>query len=46
MTDEIISGYENGTRVRFVEDEAYEDGYRRLTMEDEHLSRFQNDLID
>lgn len=37
MTDEIISGYESGTRVRFVEDSNSEDGYRRLTMEDELL---------
>lgn len=42
MTDEIISGYENGTRVRFVEDENSEDGYRRLTMEDE-LSILQDE---
>ena len=42
MTDEIISGYENGTRVRFVEDKNSEDGYRRLTMEDE-LSILQDE---
>lgn len=42
MTDEIVSGYENGTRVRFIEDSTSKDGYRKLTMEDE-LSILQNE---
>ena len=35
IADEIVSGYADGSRVRFVEDSSSEDGYRRLTMEDE-----------
>lgn len=35
IADEIASGYADGSRVRFVEDSSGEDGYRRLTMEDE-----------
>ena len=35
IADEIVSGYDSGTRVRFIEDSSSEDGYRRLTKEDE-----------
>jgi len=35
IADEIASGYADGSRVRFVEDSSGEEGYRRLTMEDE-----------
>lgn len=35
ICDEITSGYEEGNRVRFVEDSTTEDGYRKLSKEDE-----------
>lgn len=35
LYDEIVQGYENGTRELYVEDEASETGLRRLTMEEE-----------
>lgn len=35
ICDEIAEGYENGSRVRFVEDATSADGYRRLSKEDE-----------
>lgn len=35
IADEISAGYKDGTRVRFVLDNDSEDGYRRLTKEDE-----------
>lgn len=33
--DEIVSGYEDGSRVRFIEDTTSADGYRELTKDDE-----------
>ncbi len=33
--DEIVQGYESGTRESYVEDETSEDGYRKLTMNEE-----------
>ncbi len=35
LYDEIVQGYQNGTRERYVEDETSETGYRKLTMEEE-----------
>lgn len=35
MCDEIISGYAKGNRIRFIEDTAAEDGYRKLSKDDE-----------
>lgn len=35
ICDEITSGYEEGNRVRFIEDSTNEDGYRKLSKEDE-----------
>lgn len=35
MADEIVSGYADGSRIRFAEDSSSGDGYRRLTMKDE-----------
>ena len=35
ICDEIAEGYENGSRVRFIEDATSADGYRRLNKEDE-----------
>ena len=35
ICDEIISGYKDGNRVRFIEDSTSEDGYKRLSKEDE-----------
>ncbi|MBO5165141.1 MAG: hypothetical protein J6B90_00885 [Lachnospiraceae bacterium] len=35
ICDEITSGYEEGNRVRFIEDSTTEDGYRKLSKEDE-----------
>ncbi|MBR4342379.1 MAG: hypothetical protein IKP88_06710 [Lachnospiraceae bacterium] len=35
LYDEIVKGYENGTRETYVEDENAEGGYRKLTMEEE-----------
>ena len=35
ICDEITSGYEEGNRVRFIEDSTTEDGYRRLSKDDE-----------
>lgn len=48
ICDEIISGYEEGNRVRFIEDATTEDGYRKLSKEDELsilLSEF-NDFVE
>ena len=45
IADEIVSGYDNGTRIRFVEDSDSEDGYRRLTKEDE-LEILQKEFDD
>ena len=35
ICDEITSGYEEGNRVRFIEDSTTEDGYRKLSKDDE-----------
>ncbi|MCM1129819.1 MAG: hypothetical protein NC211_07875 [Alistipes senegalensis] len=35
LYDEIVQGYENGTRERYVEDACSETGFRQLTMEEE-----------
>lgn len=35
LYDEIVQGYHNGTRERYVEDETSETGYRKMTMEEE-----------
>ena len=35
ICDEIISEYKDGNRVRFIEDSTTEDGYRRLSKDDE-----------
>ena len=35
IADEISSGYEAGTRARYVQDDASEDGYRLLSKEEE-----------
>ena len=35
LYDEIVQGYQDGTRERYVEDETSETGYRKLTMEEE-----------
>ena len=35
ICDEIISGYKEGNRVRFIADDSTEDGYRKLSKEDE-----------
>lgn len=45
IADEIVRGYENGTRVRFVEVPDSEDGYRKLTKEDE-LEILQKEFDD
>ena len=45
IADEIVKGYENGSRVRFVEDPDSEDGYRRLTRDDE-LAILQKEFDD
>lgn len=35
LYDEIVQGYQNGTRERYVEDKTSEIGYRKMTMEEE-----------
>lgn len=35
LYDEIVQGYESGTRERYTEDQSSENGYRRLTMSEE-----------
>lgn len=35
LYDEIVQGYKNGTRERYVEDENSETGFRKMTMEEE-----------
>ena len=35
MVDEIVAGYANDKRLLFVEDKTSEDGYRKLSMDDE-----------
>ncbi len=45
MYDEIVSGHDTGTRIRFVEDESAKDGYRQISKEEE-LSILQNEFTD
>ena len=45
ICDEITSGYEEGNRVRFISDDSTEDGYRKLSKEDE-LSILLNEFSD
>lgn len=48
ISDEITSGYEEGNRVRFIADDTTDDGYRKLSEEDELnilLSEF-NDFVE
>ncbi|MCR5800449.1 MAG: hypothetical protein K6G69_10275 [Lachnospiraceae bacterium] len=45
IADEIFAGYEAGTRVRFVEDIESDDGYRKLSKEDE-LSLLKQEFDD
>ena len=45
IADEISSGYEDGSRIRYVEDEESEDGYRKLSREEE-LAVLQQDFDD
>lgn len=45
LYDEIVSGYDEGTRIRFVEEETAEDGYRQISKEEE-LSILQNEFRD
>lgn len=35
LYDEIVQGYQNGTRERYTEDENSETGFRKMTMEEE-----------
>ena len=35
LYDEIVQGYQNGTRESYVEDKTSETGYRKMTMEEE-----------
>lgn len=35
LYDEIVQGYQNGTREKYIEDADAEDGFRRATLEDE-----------
>ncbi len=35
LYDEIVQGYKNGTRERYIEDENSETGFRKMTMEEE-----------
>lgn len=35
LYDEIVRGYQNGTRERYVDDENSETGFRKMTMEEE-----------
>lgn len=43
LHDEVVRGYDTGYRVRFVADESSEDGYKKLSKEDE-LQILQNDF--
>ena len=45
LVDEINKGYDEGTRVRFVEDPTSEDGFRKLTREEE-LDILQQEFDD
>ena len=47
ISDEIVAGHDDGSRVRFIADETSEDGYRKLGKEDELsilLDEFQDFL--
>lgn len=48
LYDEIVKGYEAGTRETYVEDENAEGGYRKLTMEEElaELDKAYEDYVD
>ena len=48
LYDEIVKGYEAGTRETYVEDKNSEDGYRKLTMEEElaELDKAYEDYVD
>lgn len=45
LYNEIVSGYDKGTRIRFIEDETAEDGYRQISKEEE-LSILENEFQD
>ncbi len=45
LYDEIVSGYDEGTRIRFVEEKTAENGYRQISKEEE-LSILQNEFRD
>ena len=45
LVDEINKGYDEGTRVRYVEDPSSEDGFRKLTREEE-LEILQQEFDD
>lgn len=45
LVDEINKGYDEGTRVRYVEDPTSEDGFRKLTREEE-LDILQQEFDD
>lgn len=45
LYNEIVSGYNKGTRIRFIEDETAEDGYRQISKEEE-LSILENEFQD
>lgn len=48
LYDEIVKGYEAGTRETYVEDKTAEAGYRKLTMEEElqELDKAYEDYVD
>ena len=48
LVDEINKGYDEGTRVRYVEDPTSEDGFRKLTREEELdiLKQEFDDFVD
>lgn len=48
LYDEIVKGYEAGTRETYVEDKDAEGGYRKLTMEEElaELDKAYEDYVD
>jgi len=45
IVDEISAGYDDGSRIRFAQDAGSEDGYRRLSKQDE-LSILQQEFDD
>ncbi len=45
LYDEVSKGYDDGTRVRYIEDPTSEDGYRKLT-KDEELSILKMEFDD